>query len=346
MKILTVDDDIIARKRLAKLLGSWGHVVAEAGNGREGIEKFTAEAEPFDIVITDWMMPEINGYDLARMIRQESSGKPYVYIIFLTGKDSKADIALALESAGADDYLTKPFDDHELAARISVGSRMVGLERKLTAYSSHLEQVVDEQTKIIRRGREELIFRLMSSLQYRDDETGNHVRRIGAYCELIAQKMGWNRKRIAICRVASSMHDLGKIGIPDAILKKPGSLTPEEFEVIKTHPRIGADILSGTEYTLIETAGLISLHHHEKWDGSGYPQGLSGKDISEEGRITAIADVFDALVNDRVYRPAMPFDQAMEIMDAGRGTHFDPDIYDIFRKNIDLVLDILKQYSD
>ncbi|WP_320171494.1 HD domain-containing phosphohydrolase [Maridesulfovibrio sp.] len=346
MKILAVEDDIIARKRLVKLLESWGHEVLEAGDGRDGFEKFSSEKEPVDIVITDWMMPEINGYELVGMIKNKDTGKPFVYVIFLTGKDSKDDLAMALERAGADDYLTKPFDVHELQARISVGSRMVALEREMTAHSDQLERIVAEQTRIIRHGREELILRLMSSLKYKDGETGNHVRRIGAYCELIAKGLGWNKRRVENCRVASSIHDLGKIGIPDAILKKPGLLTSDEFEVIKTHPQIGSDILEGTEYALIETARIISLHHHEKWDGSGYPQGLSGEDISEEGRVTAIADVFDALSSKRVYRPALPFSRVMEIMDAGRGTHFDPRIYDVFKQHIESVLEISRKYMD
>lgn len=346
MNILLAEDDTISRKRLAKLLTSWQHQVFENVDGLQAMELFMSSDHDFHMVITDWVMPNLSGLELVKMIRSKNIGKPYVYIIFLTGKDEKQDIVDALQSAGADDYLTKPFDSNELNARVGVGERIVNLERNLSSYSRGLELIVQQQTQVIREAREELVMRLMSSLQFKDDETGNHVRRIGAYCEAMARSLQWPDEKVEHLRIAASMHDLGKIGVPDSVLKKPARLTEEEYEIIKRHPQIGADILAGTEYPLIETARLISLHHHEKWAGNGYPNGLAGEDISMEGRIVAIADVYDALSNDRVYRPALPQKEVLDIMRQGRGSHFDPEVFDVFLELIDTMQEILRAYAD
>lgn len=194
-----------------------------------------------------------------------------------------------------------------------------------------LELEVRKRTEDIRAREEEIALRLVCAADTRDDgETGSHIRRLGLYSELMATHLGWDQESIDEIRIAAPMHDIGKIGIPDSILKKPGKLSPEEYIIMQTHPQIGANILSNSRSSLVQMAKSISMGHHEKWDGSGYPQGLSGEDIAISARIVAIVDVFDALIHKRVYKDKISVDRAIEIMTKGRGTHFDPKLFDLF----------------
>ena len=194
-----------------------------------------------------------------------------------------------------------------------------------------LEKEVRKRTAMIRAREEEIALRLVCAADSRDSgETGAHIRRLGLYCELMATHLGWSQDQIDEIRIAAPMHDIGKIGIPDTILKKPGKLTVEEFEIMKTHSEIGAKILSDSNSSLLQMAEQISLGHHEKWDGSGYPLGQCGKDIPIGARIVAIVDVFDALIHKRVYKEKIPIEKAIQIMAKGRGTHFDPALFDLF----------------
>jgi HD-GYP domain-containing protein (c-di-GMP phosphodiesterase class II) len=194
-----------------------------------------------------------------------------------------------------------------------------------------LEQEVRKRTAEIRSREEEIALRLICAADSRDDgETGSHIRRLGLYSELMAKHLDWRQDRIDEIRIAAPMHDIGKIGIPDSILKKPGKLTAEEYEIMKTHSEIGAKILSNSQSPLVKMAREISLGHHERWDGTGYPKGLSGKQIPISARIVAIADVFDALIHKRVYKKEMSIDDAIQIMQQGRGSHFDPKLFDLF----------------
>ena len=205
----------------------------------------------------------------------------------------------------------------------------VGREGELLKRS--LQQEVRRQTAVIRAREEEIVLRLVCAADSRDDgETGSHIRRLGLYSELMAFNLGWSSSEADEIRIAASMHDIGKIGIPDHILRKPGQLTESEFEIMKLHPEIGARILSNSDSTLVQMARDISLGHHEKWDGSGYPHGLSGEDIPVSARIVAIVDVFDALIHKRVYKDEVPVDRAVELMREGRGLHFDPELLDLF----------------
>ena len=197
-------------------------------------------------------------------------------------------------------------------------------------YEQSLESEVREKTREIKEREEEIVLRLISASGFRDDETGAHIRRIGLYVSVIAKDIGWNQESVSDIRLAAAMHDVGKIGIPDSILLKPGKLTPEEFEMMKKHTTIGGQLLGSSNICLLHMAKEIALSHHEKWDGSGYPDGLAGEAIPESGRIVALADVYDALVMDRVYRPAIPEPEALAMMTSNRGTHFDPRIFDRF----------------
>ena len=212
---------------------------------------------------------------------------------------------------------------------------------------SVLEKEVRKRTQEIRDREEEIALRLVAAADSRDNgETGSHIRRLGLYSELMANLLGWNQNEIDEIRIAAPMHDIGKIGIPDSILKKPGKLTAEEFEIMKTHTEIGAKILSHSSSELVQMAGDISLGHHEKWDGSGYPAGLSGENIPISARIVAIVDVFDALIHERVYKEGMPVETAIEIMREGRGKHFDPQLFDLFMENRDKMSQIVFDYAD
>jgi CHASE1-domain containing sensor protein len=213
-------------------------------------------------------------------------------------------------------------------------------------YAQEWEEKVHEQTLDIRRAEEEVIYRLVSASQWRDEETGTHIRRSGLFSEALAKAAGWGTAEAEVLRQAAPMHDVGKIGIPDAILRKPGKLTPEEFEVMKTHTVIGALILEGSSVPLLQMAREIALNHHERWDGDGYPAGLAGQNIPESARIVAIADVYDALTHDRVYRPALPRDEALTIMQQGMGTHFDPRLLAHFLAILPEIDRIARQYPD
>lgn len=339
MNILIAEDDAITRHRLQKFLKKWGHKVTACADGLEALEKFFSDN--MDIIITDWMMPEMEGPELVSKVRQ--SLKPFVYIILLTSRGDKSDVITGLFDIGADDYMIKPFDPDELQARISVGERTVKLERSLREYSEGLERIVRHQTRMIRETQEETIVRLLTALESRDQETGGHVRRISLFCGVLAEAAGWSKSQIDDLRLASPMHDIGKIGVPDRILRKPGTLTNAEFEVIKTHTTIGGNILGDSDFPMLKIAHDIALFHHERWDGSGYPEGLKGETIPEAARVSAVVDVFDALSNDRVYRKASPEHEVLEIMYEGRGSHFDPGFYDIFISNIDKFRRILKE---
>jgi len=332
LNILIAEDDAITLRRLQHFLEKWDHHVVTAVNGEDALEKFMAQ--DVELVITDWMMPEMDGMELVRRIRSGGSDKPYVYTILLTSRGEKEDVVKGLSEVGVDDYVVKPFEPDELRARLSVGERTVRLERTLREYGKGLEKIVRMQTRLIRKTQEETIIRLLTALESRDEETGGHVRRIGLFSAHLAEKAGWTREEVEDIRLAAPMHDIGKIGVPDAILQKEGPLTTDEFEIIKSHTTIGGQILGDSEFPMLQMAHGIALSHHEWWNGDGYPAGLSGEEIPEAARIVALADVFDALSNDRVYAKARPAEEVAEYMAQRRGTQFDPYFYDLFMDRV------------
>jgi len=328
LNILIAEDDAITRRRLQHFLEKWDYNVQEASDGLDALEKFLSGN--FDLVISDWMMPEMDGPELIRHIRSRGQEKPFVYTILLTSRSDKDDVVKALAEIGVDDYIVKPFEPDELRARVDVGARTVKLERTLREYGQGLEKIVRKQTRQIRQTQEETIIRLLTALESRDEETGGHVRRIGLYSAYLAQAAGWSTEKIDDLRLAAPMHDIGKIGVPDAILQKNGKLTVEEFEIIKSHTTIGGQILGDSEFPMLQMAHDIALYHHERWEGSGYPMDLTGDKIPDVARIVALVDVYDALSQDRVYRKASPEEEVLELMAVGRGNHFDPFFYDLF----------------
>jgi len=332
LNILIAEDDAITLRRLQHFLEKWDHHVITAVNGADALEKFLDQ--DVELVITDWMMPEMDGMELVRRIRSGGKDKPYVYTILLTSRGEKEDVVKGLSEVGVDDYVVKPFEPDELRARLSVGERTVRLERTLREYGKGLEKIVRMQTRLIRKTQEETILRLLTALESRDEETGGHVRRIGLFSAHLANEAGWTREEVEDIRLAAPMHDIGKIGVPDAILQKEGPLTADEFEVIKSHTNIGGQILGDSEFPMLQMAHEIALYHHERWNGGGYPEDRSGEDIPIAARIVALVDVYDALSQDRVYRKACPLEEVLENMRKSRGSHFDPEYFDLFLDSI------------
>jgi putative two-component system response regulator len=332
LNILIAEDEAISLRRLQHFLEKWGHHVIAAGNGREALEKFLSLE--MDLVITDWMMPEMDGMELVGHIRNRGSDKPYVYTILLTSRGEKEDVVRGLSEIGVDDYVVKPFEPDELRARLSVGERTVRLERALREYGKGLENIVRMQTRLIRRTQEETIIRLLTALESRDEETGGHVRRIGLFSAHLANAAGWTHEQVEDIRLAAPMHDIGKIGVPDAILQKEGPLTEDEFEVIKSHTLIGGQILKDSEFPMLQMAHEIALYHHERWEGGGYPENRKGEDIPVAARIVSLVDVYDALSQDRVYRKASPEEEVIRTMQKERRSHFDPGFFDLFLESI------------
>ncbi len=355
-RILVVDDEATMRRLLEKLLRLEGYDVVLANSGEQALQEiFTRGA---DTVLLDMRMPGMSGLDVCREIRAHPRGV-HTPIVFITAVNDRELRRKGME-AGADDFLSKPFDEVELLARIRNSVRVKlyydgleqqkeQLERAVGERTAELAAAVAQLTQIqhdLRASQEETIYRLSRAAEFRDDETGQHLQRMSWYCHLIGSKIGLDERTCELLRIASPMHDVGKLGIPDRILLKPGRLTPEELVVMKTHAEIGYRILAGSTAGPLKMAATIAHTHHEKWDGNGYPRGLRGEEIPLAGRIAAIADVFDALTSARPYKPAWTLEAALELMRANAGSHFDPELTAVFLASIDEVLAIRERFAD
>lgn len=331
MRVLVAGDDAIARRRLCGLLRQWGYGPLEAAGGRQALEVCQDQGACPDMLIADLAMAGLDGLGLADRLRQQVlAGGPYVYVLVLTSRDDPGELLAGFSQGGVDDYLAKPFLPQELASRLAVGARMLRLEREHQRQREGLEETVRLQTERLRQSQEEIMIRLFQALETRDEQTGEHMRRIVTISARLAEGLGWQDDLVDQIRVAAPMHDIGKLGVPDSVLLKPGRLTAGEFEVIKQHTVIGGRILENSHQPLVRMAWQIALHHHERWDGRGYPHGLAGEDIPLAARVVAVADVYDALTSDRVYRPGMAGSKALAIIRQGRGNHFDPRLVDLF----------------
>lgn len=339
-QILIVDDDSATANLVKEWLQTDGYICQVAFDGNEALEKL--KNHPFDLLITDIAMPTMTGMELLSHAKELS---PHIAILIITGMEDRS-LAIEILKGGAFGYITKPLDQNELLINITSALERRRLARESQRRASELERDVNLRIEQIRSREEEIALRLVAAAEYRDNETGAHIRRIGLSSAVLAEACGWSPNKVDEIRLAATMHDIGKIGIPDHILLKPGKLTPEEFEVMKTHTTIGAAILGRSEIPVLQMARLIALSHHERWDGTGYPQGLAGDEIPEAARIVSIVDVYDALVHQRVYKPAVPEREAIAIMKAARGHHFDPNMFDIFMQVLPNFRQIREQVAD
>jgi len=357
-RILIVDDEPANVRLLERLLTSSGYAHVRSTTDPAEALPLYEEFIP-DIVLLDLHMPGLDGFAVMDQLRGVVRTSDYLPILVLTADVTVQSKYRALKG-GAKDFLTKPLDTAEVLARVANLLETRSLHLELSKHNELLEERVKERTQALwktvtqleqaeqdlRLAQEETIHSLSFAAEFRDDETSRHIERMSRYCAVVAEAMGIDKERRDVIRVASKMHDIGKIGVPDAILLKPGKLTEEEFEVMKMHAQIGHEILSGATSELATTARVIAWTHHEKVDGSGYPRGLAGDDIPLEGRIAAVADVFDALTTNRVYRKAFTLPEALGIMQQGRGTHFDAEILDLFLDRIDEILTLKERLDE
>jgi putative two-component system response regulator len=338
--ILVVDDEVSVGEVICEWLRYDGYSCDYAPGAVAALE--LCRQKYYDLLISDITMPGVSGLELLQRIKPLY---PDLAVVIATAVDNRDTASNALK-LGADGYVIKPFNMNEFLINIANILEKNRLALESSKYKEELEEKVRERTADVRRREEEIALRLITATGCRDGETGAHVKRLGLYCVVMARALGWDAEQIDFIKVGAPMHDVGKIGIPDEVLRKPGKLSPDEMDVIRKHPRIGADILSGSDIPLLRMAVDIALCHHERWDGSGYPNGLSGDKIPAAARIVAIADVYDALCHDRVYRKFFPEADAIAIMDGKRGTHFDPIFYDCFRKLLPSLRKIREECAD
>lgn len=345
--ILVVDDDAPIRGLLAHLLERHGYLCTVAANAQQARDHLKHRA--FDLLVSDVSMPGESGLDLVRYTLAEYRDTA---AIMITGVDDPYLANLALE-CGAYGYIIKPFEPNEVLINVSNALRRRRLEIENRTHRENLEQLVVARTLALRNAltdlklaREETIHRLTTALGFRDDETAQHIQRMSRFCEVIARHSGMEEDQCELVRLASAMHDVGKIAVPDYILRKPGELTPEEWDIIKQHSEQGYRILAGSVSELLELAATVAWTHHERFDGKGYPRALTGEAIPVEGRIANIADTFDALTSKRAYKPAFSLEEALDLMRKRRGNQFDPGLLDLFFNALDEILDIRRQYLD
>jgi putative two-component system response regulator len=353
-RLIIVDDEEPIRRMLARILERSGYscdIAADADEAQQALA-----GREYDLLLTDMDMPGASGLDL---IMQVGRDHPDTATMMVTGMDDTTLAHSALEM-GAYGYIIKPFEPNEVIINVANALRRRNLEIENRNHRMRLEQMIRDRTselwnaiakleraeRELRLSQEETIQRLSIAAEFRDNETAKHIQRMSEYCALLARLAGEDAETYELIRVASQMHDVGKIGIPDHILMKPAALTPEERKIMEQHAEIGYKILGGSKSELLMTAASIAYTHHERVDGTGYPRGLTEDQIPLEGRIGAIADVFDALTSNKVYKRAFAFGKAVETMRQGRGTQFDADLLDLLLGSLDTVLEIKSRYEE
>ena len=333
--ILLVDDTSANIEVLDSVL-SPEYCVKIALSGERALELAESPPRP-DMILLDITMQGMDGYEVIRRL-QSNPATVNIPVIFVTGKSSVSDEAKGL-SLGAVDYITKPISPPIVRARIKTHLALYNQNREL-------ESKVNERTQQLQESKLEVISCLGRAAEFKDNETGMHVIRMSYYSRIIAESLNINNEWVSMLYNAAPMHDIGKIGIPDCILLKPGKLDTEEMEVMKKHVNYGVEILGGHESEVLQMAKVIAETHHEKFDGSGYPNGLAGENIPLAGRIVAISDVFDALTSTRPYKKAWDIDKAVALIEDGAGKHFDPHLVKSFIQCLPKILDIKKSYGE
>jgi len=342
-KILLIDDEPLNIKLLEKYLKQTGYKnILSTQNSAIAVELYS-QYQP-DLVLLDLNMPTMDGFQILECL-QRIETKSYVPVMVLTANTDDESRLRALE-AGAKDFINKPFSKIEVMTRIRNMLEVRVAHKKLQQQNKILEQKVNERTQELRDSQLEIVQRLGLASEYRDNETGQHIIRMSYYSKVLAEHIGLSPKECELILNASPMHDIGKLGIPDAILLKPGKLTKEEFTVMQTHASIGSRLLEDARSPIVELARIIAMSHHEKWDGSGYPKGLKGEEIPLVGRIVAITDVFDALTSIRPYKPAWSIEDAIAEIKRSSGTHFDPEIVKHFIEALPEIIEISQTYAD
>ncbi len=355
--ILVVDDTPDNLTLMSGLLKD-NYRVKVANSGERAL-KITQSETPPDLILLDIMMPEMDGYEVCRRLKADNKTRD-IPIIFLTAKTEVVDETHGFE-LGASDYITKPISPPIVLARIETHLTIKRVQDFLRDKNAFLASEVNKRTAEVMAIQDVTINAMASLAETRDNETGNHIRRTQHYVRVLAEKLRFNPrfahflnddKTIELLFKSAPLHDIGKVGIPDRILLKPGRFEPEEFEIMKTHTTLGRDAILhaendlGIEMPFLKLAKEIAYGHQEKWDGSGYPEGLSGDDIPISARLMAVADVYDALISRRVYKAPMPHEKAVDIIKDGKGTHFDPDMVDAFLELADEFKRIAATYMD
>ena len=364
-KIMIIDDEQLVIRVVKRFLAAEGyHNFITITDPRDTFK--TLKSEKPDVVLMDIMMPHLTGLDLLRY-RQRTPEFQHIPFIILSATSENQVKRDALRM-GATDFLAKPVDPSDLQVRVKNALMVKCHHDHLSNYAIELERQVRTRTRQIERSREQIIYCLARAAEYRDNETGAHVIRVGKYCGVIAEELGFGEDYVRQIEMAAQLHDVGKIGIPDAVLLNPGRLDKEEFEVMKEHCSLGCEIMEplaesngevvrqhadvggfimdGVDSPMLELAALIARTHHEKWDGTGYPKQLKGDQIPIEGRICCVADVYDALCSERPYKPAFPMQKCLEIMLSERGTRFDPIVLDAFFRRLSDIEKIRLTYDD
>jgi len=349
-RILVVDDEATNIKLLRAVLASAGYKDIHSTQEPENVCQLQREFN-FHLVILDLNMPKVNGFQVFESLKREfPKNMPCVLVLTAQHQPEYRIDALQL---GANDYVTKPFDQLEILARVNNLVRLKLAEEELILQNARLDEQVLVKTNELRNAhrkiyesRLQVVRKLGRAAEFRDNETGDHILRMSQISALIGQKIGMKENEYQLLLNASPMHDIGKIGIPDHILLKSSKLTPDEWQVMKTHTTIGAAILASDDCDLLSMAQVIAISHHEKYDGSGYPHGVKGQNIPLVGRITALADVFDALTSERPYKKAWSLDKALVYIQEHSGTQFDPELVDVFFESIEEVVVIKDSYAE
>ncbi len=351
--ILVADDDEMIRTLHSEFVRGFGYDVELAADGIEAIAKIGLGV---DLVLTDAHMPNLDGFEVARRIRETRSADE-LPIVMVTSLEAREDRLRAYES-GINDFINKPVDHTELRLRLKWLLELKTAQEELRRAKENLEGTVARRTKDLRHALEEVtraqreiqaghldtIRRLTLAAEYKDHDTAGHIERIGRYSQVVGMAMHLQPGTVDLLLHAAPMHDVGKLGIPDSILLKPGPLDQEERSIMNTHTTIGGQILSGSTSPVIQMGERVALTHHEKWNGGGYPSGLAGEDIPVEARVCSVVDFFDALTMDRPYRKAVPNDKVVEMIREESGTSFDPSVVDIFLDVRDEIEEIQREY--